>query len=258
MRISTVDGGRDDDGLELRYATLEIMSAVRRPVTVDTALAKLHGQKAQVAIRRTRASDSIHYALGEHKAFISHRISDWPTSASAAATALQAKLDAGGVPSYHAEHVRSSLSGWRLAGVELAAIGAQIKPLNDEFARTRWSRFFLVTNAGGHVHSSMGCPTCHPTTDFVWLPALSGLTEADAVAAQGPRLCTVCFPSAPTEWTSGSVRPADPDLCPGSGKGVHLERHRTFCSVCAKSVKATTIGTAPKHKGSVNVSIPKQ
>ena len=46
----------------------------------------------------------------------------------------------------------------------------------------------------------------YPTTSFSWLPTLSGLSEADAVEAHGAILCTVCFPSAPVEWTGGVAK----------------------------------------------------
>src|SRR6185369_10664798 len=58
-------------------------------------------------------------------------------------------------------------------------------------------------SAGGHIHSSMRCSTCRFDTEFGWLPTLSGLTEAEAVAAHGAILCTVCYPTAPVEWTGG-------------------------------------------------------
>ena len=66
-----------------------------------------------------------------------------------------------------------------------------------------WTRFFLVP--GGHIHSTRSCSSCNKRgaiTSFSWLPELSGLTEADAVTAHGSVLCTVCFPSAPVEWTT--------------------------------------------------------
>lgn len=68
---------------------------------------------------------------------------------------------------------------------------------------TGWSRFFLVTNVGGHIHRDMNCSTCFPTTQYGWLTELSGLTEAAAVAEYGEILCSICFPSAPVEWTNG-------------------------------------------------------
>ena len=68
---------------------------------------------------------------------------------------------------------------------------------------TGWSRFYLVTNSNGHIHSSMHCSTCYWDTSFAWLTELSGLTEAEAVAEYGEILCSICYPSAPVEWTNG-------------------------------------------------------
>lgn len=67
-----------------------------------------------------------------------------------------------------------------------------------------WSRFFLVQD--GHIHRSMRCSTCYISTSFSWLPDLSGMTEAEAVAEYGGILCSVCYPSAPVEWTTGENR----------------------------------------------------
>ena len=66
-----------------------------------------------------------------------------------------------------------------------------------------WSRFYLVRNNGGHIHSSMNCSTCFITTQFSWITELSGKTEAEAVELLGEILCSVCFPTAPVEWTNG-------------------------------------------------------
>jgi hypothetical protein len=84
---------------------------------------------------------------------------------------------------------------------DLARLDAKSDALNAKY--TGWSRFFLVTSSAGHVHSSMNCSTTYPTTRFGWLPNLSGKGEEEAVKELGPTLCTVCFPSAPTEWTEG-------------------------------------------------------
>lgn len=69
-----------------------------------------------------------------------------------------------------------------------------------------WTRFFLVNNSGGHVHKDTSCSTCFVTTEYQWLTELSGLTEAEAVAAYGEILCSVCFPSAPVAWTTGESK----------------------------------------------------
>ena len=87
------------------------------------------------------------------------------------------------------------------ATAALAEAKAEYDRLTAQY--TGWSRFFLVTNTGGHIHSGTNCSTCRWNTLFAWLPELSGLTEADAVAEYGEILCSICYPSAPVEWTQG-------------------------------------------------------
>jgi hypothetical protein len=87
-----------------------------------------------------------------------------------------------------------------------AELAASIRDLESRW--TGWSRFFLVTSSAGHVHRSMACSTCRPTTTYGWLPELSGQTEAQAVAELGPALCSVCFPSAPVEHQGGKLTAA--------------------------------------------------
>ena len=121
--------------------------------------------------------------------------------------------------------------------------------LNDSLY-TGWSRFFLVQ----HIHSNQYCSSFRPTTRVGWLPEVSGLTEAEAVAEYGAILCTICFPSAPVEWTQGK----QDDSCPGSGKSIDwsLEHRVGFysgnwatCSVCEKGVGIRSGAyNVPKHK----------
>lgn len=98
----------------------------------------------------------------------------------------------------------------RVADTEEAIVEVkqQQVPYDETFAEHRWSRFFLVTSSTGHIHRSMSCSTCRPTTRYGWLPDLSGKTEADAVAEHGPALCSVCFPSAPLDWTGSKLTKA--------------------------------------------------
>jgi hypothetical protein len=104
---------------------------------------------------------------------------------------------------------------------QIAAIYAAAEPLRlaalnlDAKLYTGWQRFFLVE----HIHSSQRCSSFRPTTRIGWLPKVSGLTEAEAVAEYGAALCTICFPSAPVELTR-----AQPDgSCSGSGSFVNRE-----------------------------------
>lgn len=72
---------------------------------------------------------------------------------------------------------------------------AACEPLEREYSRRPWLRYFLVP--GGHVHRERNCCTCYPTTEYSWLPSLSGCDEATMVAEWGEVACTVCFPDAP-------------------------------------------------------------
>ena len=88
-----------------------------------------------------------------------------------------------------------------------AKFAEAVEAIDDhEAAYTGWVRFWLVLNTNGHIHRGTNCSTCFPTTEFDLLPELSGLTEAEAVDAHGAILCTVCFPTAPVEWTNGKSK----------------------------------------------------
>lgn len=95
---------------------------------------------------------------------------------------------------------------------QAAELELAMAPLNDEFqARGGWTRAFLVTNSGGHVHSSMGCSTCFPTTSYHWVTDFSGHDEDEIVEAAGERACTVCYPSAPVEILNRPTQMFTPD-----------------------------------------------
>jgi hypothetical protein len=139
--------------------------------------------------------------------------------------------------------------------VEAMHIQAETAPFDAEFTRRGgWSRFFLVANNGGHIHSSRGCSTCFPTTRFGWLPEISGLTEAEAVAKHGAILCTICYPSAPTSWTDRH----DDSVCAGSGQYMNRDLpHRgphfysgnwATCETCGEQVTVVKSGKIRKHK----------
>lgn len=77
-----------------------------------------------------------------------------------------------------------------------------VAPFEAEYKRRGgWSRYFLVQNANGHIHSSMHCSTCNRegvSTDFGWMTQFSGKAEQDLTDEVGPNACTVCFPWAET------------------------------------------------------------
>jgi len=93
----------------------------------------------------------------------------------------------------------------QLAKIEELSI--ELRPLQNEYIRRgRWERAFLVTSSDGHVHSTMGCSTCHRDTVFGWMTVLSGKTHAEIIEAIGENACTVCYPDAPVAQLSTAER----------------------------------------------------
>lgn len=120
----------------------------------------------------------------------------------------------------------------------------------DKELYTGWNRFFLVE----HIHNSTHCSSFRPTTRVGWLPNVSGLTEAEAVKEHGATLCTICFPSAPTELTT---KPVDDTVCPGTGSYLDRDQpHRVgyyrgnwgTCPECGGQVTLTSANKLRKHK----------
>lgn len=123
---------------------------------------------------------------------------------------------------------------------EEAVAEAAAAPMELEYAvRGGWPRFFLVTNSGGHVHSSMNCSTCYPTTRFAWLPDLSGSDEQQVIDAAGDGACTVCFPNAPV---ADPARPRPNQIETPTQRASREEREAKRAAAEAKR-KATGIWT---------------
>lgn len=193
---------------------------------IDTARAALFVAEGKVR----------HYAFGARKALADDRMLD-----------------------YRRERLEAQLAKYE---ADLTDILAEAAPLDDAFAADPWSRFFLVTNGNGHVHSSMRCSTCFDTTRFAWLPELSGASEHEAVAEYGDMMCTVCFPSAPTDpaFVRAARERAAAEAakvaakCPGSGthdhdsSGLRYYSPRAVCNHCHQWVSVTSTGKLRSHK----------
>jgi len=82
---------------------------------------------------------------------------------------------------------------------ELVKVNVKIIDLNVIYNRDPWTRAFLVIASNGHVHSSMDCNTCFPTTRYNWLVQYSNDDESTIVEDAGQDACTICYPSAPAE-----------------------------------------------------------
>lgn len=226
------------------------------PPQIDTLCVEYQRAKARAEQGVAVAHHRVHDALGERKApghYVGRRHMDggWPTTDEEAIKLAEELLVDASAPDWKVGIVRRMLDGLREAREVLVTAQAMFAPLDAEWDRRGgWSRFFLVQNNNGHIHSSMNCSTCYARTEYGWLTELSGLTEADAVEAYGTILCSVCFPSAPVEWTVGRQAPAG---CAGSGKlpagAVDRVGMRSYgeCSVCHTRQLVTNSGVR-KHK----------
>lgn len=223
------------------------------PRQVDEQLAERYMALAQVNHRYASQVDSAHYTLGHRKSYARSRSGQWATGPEETLEELRTAVASGALKPWDADTAQRILTRVDELAGERHQLREEMADLEAEFrARGGWSRFFLVTSsAGGHVHSSMACHTCKPTTEFGWQPQLSGKTEPDAVAEHGAILCTACFPSAPVEWTRGREPAAD--TCPGSGQTSSTEpramgrsRYGT-CPVCGE-MQTVGYGGIRKHK----------
>ena len=173
----------------------------KHAVEVDTRLADAYSKRHSVSVDISLAEDTLHRTAGHRWHYESRRSGSWSGTIeeAIACTEFRTPWDA----KAHAEAVtkRTELRE------QYAVWSSLISDLNADWrANGCWSRFYLVCNSNGHIHSSVNCSTCFDSTAFSWLTNLSGLTEADAVAQEGEVLCTVCFPTAPVSWTNGVSR----------------------------------------------------
>lgn len=118
------------------------------------------------------------------------------------------KLMDDGMPAYAAElQPRIEQARRTIAECEEA-----MRPLNAEYDRRGgWTRAWLVLNTGGHVHRTMDCRTCFPSTQFAWLTHLSGHDETEIVELAGKAACTECYPSAPIDVRNRPSRIKTPE-----------------------------------------------
>lgn len=227
------------------------------PSAFDEALATVYGQHQINLSALKSAIESAHRAAGDHREGYG-RYARW-SMADQDAEDKVTELAAGETSLRY--RAQDALDALQSAKNNVKATRAQIDTYDAVFdARGGWSRFFLVANVNGHIHSSMDCSTCRPTTQFGWLPEVSGKSEAEAVAAHGAMLCTVCFPSAPTEWTNHWEKLEEAKKaasCPGSGTHDWVEGSTRFgyaagnggtCSHCNGYAAATSSMKIRKHK----------
>lgn len=95
--------------------------------------------------------------------------------------------------------------------LELRDLSDECRPLEAVYDEHRWTRYYLVDNTNGHVHSSMSCSTCYDSTAYYWCVDQSGLTAEELVELAGEEACTVCFPEAPVSALNRPSRLSTPE-----------------------------------------------
>lgn len=129
------------------------------------------------------------------------------------------------------DQIRSELGG---AQRLYRLLFEQRAPLLGEYDRRGgWTRYYLVDNTNGHVHSSTACSTCYVDTRYLWLTSESGRTAEDVVADAKAQACTVCFPWAPVTSITGKYRTT-------SQQGVDARAAERAAKAAEKAAKAIT------------------
>jgi hypothetical protein len=226
----------------------------KTPAQIDTELAAIYRETMTLRGTLRRATDSLHRVAGHTPRYDSKRNCHWTETEAETAAAVRATVEAPDFDAVHHYQTAPVLARYDKLTAELAAAEAAAAPLNAEWDRRGgWSRFFTVQTSNGHIHSSMQCSTCNRGvygTSFTWNPAMSGQSEAEALAAlgkQGHILCTVCFPNAPVQTTPASTH------CAGSAqKAVDLRpwARGTYgtCAACGSRQSVNANGTPRRHK----------
>ncbi|MFY1595540.1 hypothetical protein [Micromonospora sp. WMMD737] len=227
------------------------------PAQIDTRLAGIYRRAMQAHQQVLAAAVSVHHALGEKPRYLNRKGDKaWPTTDAQAIDAARTRGDEYNIS--YGKTFADMVARYDSAVDVLTAIEAEADILDAEFARRGgWSRFFTVKQHNGHIHSSMSCSTCNRgryRTEFGWNPELSGMSMAEAIThfdRYAYRLCTVCFPAAPVEWT---VRPAADGKCvgvpyrPGSGTRVGMRTYADCPDCGSRELVNVTAGTMRAHK----------
>lgn len=118
-----------------------------------------------------------------------------------------------------------------------------------------WTRAYLVPK--GHIHSSMHCSSCYPTTEYVWLTDLSGADESEIIEYAKEVACTVCYPDAPIEEYQRQADAAKAATrCSGTGSTDWEPRDGSprwgtryaICPGCGTYQSVTSTGKIRAHK----------
>lgn len=129
-------------------------------------------------------------------------------------------------------------------------------PYEAEYNNRPWNRYFLVTNANGHIHRGRNCSTCHFNTQYAWLIDLADCDETAMVEQYGEKACTVCFPDAPVhpafirslaEREASEKAKAD-STCKGGNYSYNGGKRYQACKECGAFASVTPSCGLRAHK----------
>ncbi len=181
------------------------MAKAMTPAENDLALAELGQQheklEGQLAMGRAR----MHQAGGVRKAKRGQgRYATWGwqlTTREAMAAVRRLAGEGDDYSHYLGGRPSAALAADDATTAGMGEIAARVRALEENWLRAGWSRWYPCLNSDGHVHASeRGCSTVRFDTRMGWFPELSGATVEEAIAQFGPRLCSVCFADAPSDW----------------------------------------------------------
>lgn len=170
--------------------------AAMTPVEIDTELYRLYLAEGSAENRLDVARHGIHEAAGDSRDY-NTRAQRWKRSYGSVLVTVNELAERGRDAAW------TALDALRVEQVAVSRVRKAMKVYEDEFDRRGgWTRAFLATSVGGHVHNGMKCSTCHNgefRTRFSWQVQYSGQSEEEIVKAAGVRACTTCYSDAPTE-----------------------------------------------------------
>lgn len=217
------------------------------PVEIDTALAALYERQYAADMQADRQVQEI-------QEWVSREINPHASRfGRSKATWDQVEEYLAGEPTgYNADCIRRMRVSLEEKQVAANAAREEMVPFHAEWnARGGWTRAFLVTNNGGHVHRSMSCSTCYDTTHFNWLPNYSGKDEAEIVSDAGERACTVCYPSAPVEVLQRATKIFSEDEKEKQARAAEREAKRNEKAAAEITVADWTEYDSAKYVGKV-------
>lgn len=223
------------------------------PREIDTELARLDGEFAKLGGQREGKIERARYLNGERPRYVGRKRKEWPTTVEEMLNELALKIAGEQLAAYDMPQATEVIEAIDALDKAIAANRAAYEPLEAEYRRRPWARFFLVK--GGHIHSGMWCQggSIRWDTERGWQPELSDTDVEAAVAKLGPLLCTKCFPSAPVEYTRGLEKKLPEGYCDGQGeRGEKLQMQyaspRGVCPKCSQPVGVTSLGKVRRHK----------